>query len=70
MFNFLLPKEEEIVKIAYGSTCEIISTGTVNVIKRDEAVRALEEVQYVSKTRYNLISIRVLDKEECQIQVQ
>jgi len=42
----------------------VITTGTVNVTKRDEMVCALEAVQYVLEARYNLISIGVLDEEE------
>ena len=53
-----------------GSACEVISTGTVKVIGRDGTVHALEAVWYVPKLRYNLISIRVLDREEYRIQVQ
>ena len=33
-------------------------------------MRALEAVRYVLEAQYNLISIRVLDEEGCQIQVQ
>ena len=33
-------------------------------------MRTLEAVWYVPEARYNLISIRVLDEEGCQIQVQ
>ena len=33
-------------------------------------MRALEVVWYVPETRYNLISIGVLDEEGCLIQVQ
>jgi len=51
-------------------TCEVIGTETVKVTKRDGTVRALEAVRYVPEVRYNLISIRVLDEEGCQIQVQ
>ena len=53
-----------------GSACEVIDTGIVKVTGRDRTVRTLEAVRYVSKARYNLISIRVLDKEGCRIQVQ
>ena len=52
------------------SACEVIDTGTVKVIERDETVRALEVVWYVPKARYNLIYIGVLNKKGCQIQVQ
>jgi len=31
MFNSSVAKEEETVKMADGSACEVISTGTVNV---------------------------------------
>jgi len=34
-----------------GSACEVIGTGTVKVIERDEMVRALEAVWYVPKAR-------------------
>jgi len=47
-----------------------ISSGIVKVRERDGTVHALEAVQYVPEARYNLISIRVLDKEGCRIQVQ
>ena len=63
-------KEEGIVKMMDGSTCEVIGTGTVKVTKRDETMHALEAVRYVAEARYNLISIRVLDEEGCRIQVQ
>ena len=66
MFNSLVAKEDGTVKMVDGSACEIIGTGT----ERDETVRALEAVRYVPETRYNVISIRVLDEERCQIQVQ
>ena len=62
-------KEDETVKIVDGSACEVIDIGTVNVTGRDRTVRALEAVRYISEARYNLISIRVLDLEGCQIQV-
>ena len=66
LFNSLVAKEEEIVKMVDSSACEIIGTGTVKVTKRDGTVRALEAVRYVSEVWYNLISIRVLDEEGCQ----
>ena len=69
LFNSLVAKEEGIVKMADGSACEVIGTGTVKVIE-DRTVRALEVVWYVLEARYNLISIRVLDKEGCRIQLQ
>ena len=47
-----------------GSACEVIGTGTVKVKERDGIMHALEEVQYVSEARCNLISIRVLDKKD------
>ena len=53
-----------------GSVCEVISTVTVKVIKRDGTVRILEVVRYVPEAQYNLISIRVLDEEGCRIQVK
>ena len=49
---------------------EVIGTVTVKVTKRDETVRALEAVRYVSEAWYNLIFIGVLDEEGYQIQVQ
>ena len=67
MFNSLIAKEEGIVKMLDGSDCEVISTGTIKVTGRDGTVRALEAVRYVPESRYNLISIRVLDEEECRI---
>ena len=67
MFNSLVAKEEEIAKMVDGLACEIIGTGTVKVTERDRTVRALEAVWYVLEPRYNLISIRVFDKEECRI---
>jgi len=70
MFNSLVVKEEGTIKMVDGSACEVISTRTVNVIKRDGTMRALEVVRYVSDVRYNLISIEMLDEEECRIQVQ
>ena len=42
----------------------------LKVTERDGKVRALEAVRYVPEARYNLISIRVLGEEGCQIQVQ
>ena len=33
-------------------------------------VHTLKAIRYVLEARYNLISIRVLGEEECQIQVQ
>ena len=66
----MVAKKEGIVKMVDGSVCEVIGTGIVKVTKRDGTVRALEAVRYVPKARYNLISIRVLDEEGCQIQVQ
>jgi len=62
LFNFLVAKEEGIVKMVDGLALEIIDTGTVKVTERDGTVRALEAVQYVQEARYNLISIRVLDE--------
>jgi len=51
------------------SACEVISIG-IKVTERDWTVRALEAVRYVLEAHFNLISIRVLDEEGCQIQVQ
>ena len=70
MFNSLVAKEEGIVKMVDGSACEVIDTRTVKVTERNRTVRALEAVWHVPEARYNLISIRVLDEERCQIQVQ
>jgi len=53
-----------------GSACEVIGTVTVKVTGRDGTVHALEAFRYVPEARYNLISIRVFDEEEFQIQVQ
>ena len=50
-----------------GSACEVIGTRTIKITERDRTVRALEAVWYVPEARYNLISIRVLDEEECQL---
>jgi len=49
-----------------GSACEVIGTGMVNVTRRDERMRALEAVQYVTKAQYNLISIKALDEVGCR----
>ena len=68
--NSLVVKEEGIVKMVNGLTCEIIGTGTVKVTGRDGTMRALEVVRYVPEARHNLISIRVLDEEGCRIQMQ
>ena len=70
LFNSLVAEEKGIVKMVNGSACEVIGTGTVKVTERDGTVRALEAVRYVPEARYNLISIRVLDEEGCQIQMQ
>ena len=70
MFNSLVAKEEETVKIVDDSAYEVIDTGTVNVTGRDRTVRAREAVWNVPEARYNLISIGVLDEEGCRIQVQ
>ena len=63
-------KKEETVKMVNGLACKVIDTGTVKVTERDGTVRALEGVRYVPESRYNLISIGVLDEERCLIQVQ
>ena len=70
LFNSLVVKEEGIVKMVDGSTCEVIGTGTVKVTERDGAVRALEAVRYISEACYNQIFIRVLNKKGYRIQVQ
>ena len=63
VFNFLIAKEEGIVKMVDGSACEVIGT----VIERDETVCALEAFWYVPEAPYNVISIRMLDEERSQI---
>ena len=68
--NFLVAKEDGVVIMMDGSACEVIDTGTIKVIERDRMVHALKVVWYVPEARYNLISIGVLDKKGCQIQVQ
>ena len=60
-------KEKVIVKMVDGSACEIIDTGTFKVTERGGMVPALEAIRYVPEARYNLISIRVIDEEGCQI---
>jgi len=65
----LIVKEKGIVKMVDGSACEVIGTRTVKIKERDETVRALEAVWYVLEARYNLISIRVLDRKGCRIHV-
>jgi len=70
LLNYLVAKEEGIVKMVDGAACKVTGTGMVKVTKRDGMVQALEAIQYVPEARYNLISIRVLDEEGCQIQVQ
>ena len=62
--NFLVAKDERIVKMVDDSACEVISTGTIKVTERDGTVRALEAVRYVLEARYYLISIRVLDEKK------
>ena len=47
--NFLATKEKGIVKMVDGSAYKVISTGIVKVTERDEMVRALKTVRYVSK---------------------
>ena len=70
MFNSVVAKEKETVKMVDGSACEVIDTRIINVTRRDGTMRAMEAVQYVLEARYNLISIGVLDEEECWIEVQ
>ena len=67
LFNSLVAKEEGTVKTIDGSACKVIGIGTVNVTGRDGMVHDLKTVWYVLKTRYNLISIGMLDSEGCQI---
>ena len=66
----MVVKEEETVKMVDDLACNVIGTGTVKVTERDGTVRALEAVQYVPGVCYNLISIKVLDEEGYQIQIQ
>ena len=42
--NFLAAKEEGIIKMADGSTYEVIDTEIVKVTKRDETVYSLDAV--------------------------
>ena len=56
MFNSLIAKEEESVKMMNGSTYEVIDTGTVNFTCKDGTTHALEVVMYILKVCYNLIS--------------
>ena len=70
MNNSLVAKEEGIVKMVDGSACEVIGTGIAKVTEKDGMVRTLVAVWYVSETRYNLITVRVLNEEGYQIQVQ
>ena len=53
----MVVKKEGTVKMMDDSTCEIIGTETINIIGRDEIIRALGVVRYVPEARYNLISI-------------
>ena len=69
LFNSLVAKKEGTVKMVDGLAYEVIDTGTLKVTERDGTVRALEAIRYVTEARYNLICIRVLDKER-RIQVQ
>ena len=62
----MVAKKEGIIKMVDGSTCEVIGTETIKFTERDGTVHALEAVWYVPEVRYNLISIRVLDEEECR----
>ena len=65
LFNSLITKEEETVKMVDDSACKVIGTGTVKVTGRDVTMDALEAARYVPEARYNLISIKVLDEEGC-----
>jgi len=47
MFNSLVAKEKRTVKMLDGSACEVIGTGTVNITRRGETVRALKAIQDV-----------------------
>ena len=66
----MVAKEEWAVIIVDGSICEIISTMTDKVTERDGTLHTSEAVWYVPEARYNILYIRVLDEERCQIQVQ
>jgi len=66
MFNYLIAKEEETIKMVDGSSCEGIDTRTVKVTGRDGTMRALEVVRYVPEARYNLTFIGVLNEEGYQ----
>ena len=70
LFNSLVTKEEGTVKMVDSLASKVIDTGTIKITERDETVRVLEAVQYVSEARYNLISIELLDEEGYHIQVQ
>jgi len=70
VIQLLVAKKKGIVKMVDDSTYEVIGIGTIKVTERDEIMRALEAVWYVPEARYNLISTKVLDEEECRIQVQ
>jgi len=66
----LFVNEEGIIKMVDDSTCEVIGTEKVKVTEREEMMRALKAVQYISKTQCYLISIRVLNEKGGRIQVQ
>ena len=51
LFNSLVTKKEETVKMVDDSTCKVIDTGTVNVTERDGTILALETVRYVPEAR-------------------
>jgi len=70
MFNSLLVKEEGTFKMVDDSACKVIGTKTINITGRDGTLCALKVVWYILEARYNLISIRVLDSEGYQVQVQ
>ena len=58
----MVANEKMTIKMVDDLACEVISTGTVKITERDVIVCALEAVQYVPKARYNLISIKVLER--------
>jgi len=70
MFNSLIGKKKETVKMVDGSAREVIGTGTANVTGIDGTMHTLEAIWYVPEAWYNLISIGMLDEKGCRIQVQ
>ena len=66
MFNSLVAKEKRTIKIVDGSACEVIGTGIIKIIERDQTVCALEAVMYVPEVLYNFISIRYSTKKDAR----